>query len=130
MALRTLLRQGAGYGAVGAIQLLLDWVVFVGLSALGVNTISANLIGRVGGALLGFWLNGVITFRGQGGRRLGWTRFSRFLLSWTVMSLLSTLAVVLLDRNAGLQWAWLAKPAVDALLALCGFVISRYWIYR
>lgn len=130
MASCTLLRQGAGYGAVGVVQLLLDWALFVGLSAFGAPTVAANLVGRIGGALLGFWLNGIVTFRGAGGSRLGWTRLGRFLLSWAVMTLLSTLAVALLDRHAGLQWAWLAKPVVDALLALCGFVVSRYWIYR
>ncbi|MFZ5661287.1 MAG: GtrA family protein [Pseudomonadota bacterium] len=130
MAARTLLRQGAGYGAVGALQLLLDWGLFVAFSAFGANTIVANMVGRVAGALVGFWLNGVVTFRSKSGSRLGWTRLARFLLSWAAMSVLSTAAVALLDQRAGLHWAWLAKPAVDAMLAFLGFVVSRYWIYR
>lgn len=130
MATRALLRQGAGYGVVGAVQLLLDWALFVMLSALGANTAVANLAGRIGGALLGFWLNGVFTFRDAEGSRLGWARLRRFLVSWAAMTVLSTLAVAAIDRHLGLHWAWLAKPAVDALLALGGFLVSRHWIYR
>lgn len=125
-----LLRQGAAYGAVGAVQLLLDSAMFVGLTALGLQTVPANLAGRVAGALLGFWLNGVLTFRDAAGSRLGWRRLHRFLASWGVMSVLSTIAVAWIDRGAGLHWAWLAKPAVDAVLALLGFLVSRHWIYR
>ena len=130
MAARTLLRQGAGYGVVGALQLLLDWGLFVALSASGANTIVSNLVGRVAGALVGFWLNGVVTFSSEGGSRLGWARLARFLLFWAAMSVLGTAVVALLDQHAGLHWAWVAKPAVDVVLAFLGFVVSRYWIYR
>lgn len=123
-------RQGASYGLVGALQLLLDWACFVALSAAGLGTVAANMAGRAGGALLGFWLNGAITFRTRDGGRLGWGRFGRFLLSWTAMSVLSTVAVRLIDLRAGIEWAWLLKPAVDVLLAGFGFAASRYWIYR
>lgn len=125
-----MVRQGIAYGAVGGLQLLLDWGCFVALTALGLSTIGANMAGRVLGALLGFWLNGVVTFRGAGGGRLGWARFGRFMLSWTLMSVLSTLAVHGIDQGIGLHWAWLLKPAVDVALAGLGFLASRYWIYR
>lgn len=123
-------RQGASYGLVGILQLLVDWACFVGLSAAGLGTVAANMAGRVGGAVLGFWLNGSVTFRSHEGGRLGWSRFGRFVVSWTLMSVLSTIAVRQIDLRAGLEWAWLLKPGVDVLLAALGFVASRYWIYR
>lgn len=126
----SLLRQGAGYGVVGVLQLLLDWMCFVGLTALGAAVVPANIGGRVAGALLGFALNGLVTFRGEEGARLGWARFGRFMTSWLVMSVLSTVGVHLVDARAGLQWAWILKPAIDIVLAGAGFVASRYWIYR
>ncbi|GAB6195007.1 GtrA family protein [Lysobacter xanthus] len=126
----SLLRQGASYGLVGALQLLLDWLGFVALTSLGVATVPSNIAGRILGAALGFWLNGVLTFRQAGEGRLGWRRFLRFLASWSTMTLLSTLAVHAIDAGAGLQWAWMLKPAVDAALAALGFIVSRYWIYR
>jgi hypothetical protein len=36
----------------------------------------------------------------------------------------------LVGHSAGLQYAWLAKPVVEAVLAVASFFISRYWIYR
>lgn len=125
-----LIRQGVAYGLVGALQLVVDWGCFVALTAVGLSTVGANMSGRVFGALLGFWLNGVLTFRSAEGGRLGWVRFGRFMLSWTLMSLLSTLAVYAIDRGIGLHWAWLLKPGVDVVLAGFGFLASRYWIYR
>ncbi len=52
----TLLRQGTHYVLVGLLQLLLDWAVFVAATALGMPVAGGNIVGRVAGALLGFWL--------------------------------------------------------------------------
>ena len=41
-----LFRQGGSFIAVGLAQLLLDWLVFVGLTALGVPAAPGNLAGR------------------------------------------------------------------------------------
>ncbi|MBN8428460.1 MAG: GtrA family protein [Xanthomonadales bacterium] len=118
------------FGLVGGIQLLADWACFVALSALGADVVLANLIGRVSGASLGYWLNGRYTFARQGAPQLGKRQLLRFLLFWLLMSGLSTLAVDLLDQAHGLYWAWLGKPLIDATLAAIGFVAARWWIYR
>lgn len=60
-----LLRQGGSFLIIGALQLLVDWALFVALTALGVAAAPANLASRVGGALLGFWLNGRVTFASE-----------------------------------------------------------------
>ena len=86
-----LFRQGGSFIAVGLAQLLLDWLVFVGLTALGVPAASGNLAGRISGALLGFWLNGRVTFARSGEVRLGWWRFVKFLLVWIPLTVISTL---------------------------------------
>jgi len=125
-----LLRQGGAYGLVGLVQLLLDWLVYVLLTSMGINVVASNVIARACGALVGFGLNGAITFRSPEGARLGMARLFRFLVSWGAMTLFSTAAMVLLDAELGLKASWLAKPAVDAALAVLGFLVSRYWIYR
>lgn len=127
---RAVLRQGMSYGMIGVIVLLLDWLVFVASSAVGVATIPANLLGRVAGAALGFWSNGTFTFNDASGSRLGWRRLLRYVVTWLATAGLSTLAMYLIDRHAALGWAWLAKPFVDGLLAAVAFTVSRYWIYR
>lgn len=126
----SLLRQGMTYGLIGTTVLLIDWLVFVTLSAAGVNTVPANLCGRVIGAGLGFWANGSMTFKDIGGSRLGWARMLRFAVIWLAMTALSTFALYGIEHRLALGWAWIAKPFVDGLLAGVGFLASRYWIYK
>lgn len=127
---RTLLRQGLSYGVIGGSALLLDWGCFVALTAAGMATVPANLIGRVLGAGIGFWFNGTVTFKDAGGTRVGWPQMRRFFLAWVTMTAMSTLAMYSIDKMLALHWAWVAKPFVDALLAAMGFLVSRYWIYK
>ncbi|TDB32614.1 GtrA family protein [Stenotrophomonas sp. TEPEL] len=126
----TLVRQGSSYIVIGLVQLLLDWLVFVGSTALGLPVAPANVVGRLAGMLLGFWLNGRYTFAAAGQQRLGWKRFARFLLLWMLLTAASTLLVTAADHALGLQYAWLAKPLVEGGLALVSFLLLRYVVYR
>ena len=128
--MRGLLRQGMAYGLAGGLALLLDWATFVALTWLGMPAIPANVLARLCGALLAYLLNGVFTFRDAEGSKLGWRRFGRYVATWCVMTLASTLAIQAVEQGAGLQWAWLAKPAVEAVLAAVTFVVYRIWIYK
>ncbi|WP_454828571.1 GtrA family protein [Pseudoxanthomonas wuyuanensis] len=124
------LRQGASFVLVGLLQLLLDWAVFVALTSLGVSAPAGNVVGRVSGALLGFWLNGRMTFAVQGKPRLGWRRFVRFLIVWLALTLVSTVAVTWVATQLGLHQAWLAKPLVEGALAVIAFFLWRHVVYR
>ena len=125
-----LLRQGGSFLVVGVVQLLVDWSLFVALTALGVPAAPANLAARVGGALLGFWLNGRVTFAQGGSARLGWWRFAKFLLVWVPLTVVSTLAVTWVATSLGLAHAWLAKPLVEGVLAVVAFFLWRHVVYR
>jgi putative flippase GtrA len=124
-----LARQGGSYVVVGLLQLLIDWALFVALTALGMAVAPANVCGRVSGAVLGFWLNGRFTFAAEH-TAVGRRQFMRFVLMWVATTAVSTFAVAHVEQAVGLRWAWLAKPAIDAALAAVGFVLSRHWIYR
>ena len=126
----TLVRQGSYYIIIGMVQLLLDWLVFVGSTALGLPVAPANIVGRLAGMLLGFWLNGRYTFAAGGQQRLGWKRFARFFLLWILLTAASTLLVTAADHALGLQYAWLAKPLVEGGLALVSFMLLRHVVYR
>lgn len=125
----SLTRQGRNYLIFGGIQYCVDWGVMVALSHLGMPVEAANLAGRISGALLGFWLNGQFTFKSEN-TALGRRQFARFLALWVGTTLISTLAISLVDRYAGLEWTWMAKPVIELVLAVVGFTVSRYWVYR
>jgi len=125
-----LLRQGASYVAVGVLQLLLDSALFVALSALGVPAVAANPGSRASAAGLGFWLNGRFTFAQGGAPRLGATPMRRYGVAWLTLTAISTAAVTAAERALGLHGAWLAKPLIEATLALISFVVLRHWVYR
>ncbi len=127
----SLLRQGSAYLIIGVLQLLLDWAVFVLVTAAGLPVVQGNLAGRVAGMLLGFWLNGRITFAtADGEQRLGWRRFARFLPLWLLLTTASALLVSSADHALGLQYAWLAKPLVEGGLAVISFLLLRHVVYR
>lgn len=125
----TLARHGSRYIAVGAVQLLVDWAVFVAVSAAGVLVEPANIVGRISGAAIGFWANGRFTFASED-TALGHRQFARFAVMWLVTTAISTWAVGHIDDTVGLRWAWLAKPAIDVAVSAIGFVLSRHWVYR
>ncbi|KPN16566.1 GtrA family protein [Luteimonas terrae] len=125
----SLTKQGRDYLAIGLLQWLVDWGVVVGLTHAGLPVAPANVIGRITGALLGYWLNGKLTFAGDG-TAMGTTQFQRFMLMWVTTTLVSTWAMSQIDDVLGLKWVWLAKPAIELALGAIGFVLSRYWIYK
>jgi putative flippase GtrA len=124
----SVIREGRDFILVGVAQAVADWIVFVAASYVGAPLSAANLGGRVAGALLGFWLNGAITFRTDPMR--DWRCFPRYVALWLVACLLSTFGVVVLDATFGRNWAWFGKPVIDAMLGVGSFVASRNWIYR
>lgn len=125
----SLRRQGGNYLWIGGLQWLVDWGVMVALSHLGLRIGAANVVGRVTGALIGFWLNGRITFAGDE-HGIGRAQLARFLVMWVAMTVLSTVAIEMIDDVLGRKWAWLAKPLVEIGCGVIGFVVSRQWVYR
>lgn len=123
-------KQGLSFVAVGCGLIVADWAAFVVLTAAGMDPVLANVLGRVVGALLGFWANGWITFASHGGPRLGAHRFLKYAAVWILMTTLSTVLVTLVVDHLSLHTAWMAKPLVEACLALVSFFISRQWVYR
>lgn len=122
-------RQGSRYLVIGGVQWLLDWGVMVLLSHFGLRIGLANIAGRISGAMLGFWLNGKLTFTGDE-HVLGRRQLLRFVVMWLALTLLSTVAIEAIDDVLGRKWAWLAKPLVELCLGVLGFIGSRHWVYR
>lgn len=121
------LRQGGLFLLIGLAQLALDSSIFIGMTALGLPVVASSLIGRSSGAAIGFWLNGRYTF---GKAKLDRSHAARFIIAWLLLTVLSTALISSIAAQLGLHAAWLAKPLVEAALAVASFVISRHWIYR
>ncbi len=122
-------RHARHYLLIGGIQWLVDWGVLVLLTHLGMAVAPANILGRVAGALLGYWLNGKLTFAGED-TAIGRTQLLRFVAMWLFTTTISTWSLGSIDAAVGLKWAWLAKPAVEGVLGVIGFLLSRHWVYR
>ncbi|WP_045728631.1 GtrA family protein [Xanthomonas sp. GPE 39] len=126
----SLLRQSSQFMLIGLLQLLVDWSVFVGATAAGMPPIPGNVLGRICGAMLGFWLNGRITFANGNVPRLGWQRFARFAALWLALTVLSSWLVSLCANALGLRLAWLGKPLVEGMLSVVSFFLGRQLVYR
>ena len=122
-----IVRQLRRYLGVGALQALLSWGVFVLLTARGMPVIPGSVLGRVAGACLGYWCNGYYTFSL---RHLAWSHAGRYLLVWSLLTLLCAGMVGLVAAQLGLHAAWLAKPIASALVACLGFFLWKYVVYR
>ena len=107
----TLARQSGSYIVVGLLQLLVDWAVFVMLSATGLAVEPANVAGRISGAALGFWLNGRFTFAGED-TAVGRRQLARFLAMWLVTTAMSTWAMPSPSQTIRRPVTWSGAPRV------------------
>ncbi|GAB6195518.1 GtrA family protein [Lysobacter xanthus] len=125
----SLSRQSRAYLTIGLVQWLVDWALVVALTHAGMAIEPANVLGRIAGASLGFWMNGRFTFGGDE-TTMGSTQFTRFVVMWIATTIVSTWSLGVIDQYVGLHWAWLAKPAVEFVLGVVAFLLSRHWVYR
>lgn len=120
------------YIIVGAIQFMVDWGVMVALSdpKLGwMDVEEANIAGRVAGACLGFFINGMFTFKAEH-TKVGRKQFGKFVVMWLFCTLLSTTLIHYVDDHFGLAMAQRCKPVVELLVGGIGFLLSRHWVYH
>lgn len=124
-------RELVSYGIVGLVQLAVDCSLFVFATAMGVHTAGANVLGRVSGALLGYFGNSRFTFAPKDGARHRDSKsIVRFAIVWSALTVVSSAAVVFMDHHVSLQAAWFLKPVVEVVLAGCGFLAGKLWIYK
>jgi len=117
--------------AFGAVQLGADWLTFVLLTWSATSVAPANVSGRVIGAALGYYLNSRYTFpQAKEAARSERGRMIRFLMGWAATSLVSTLILVAVEQQFGLQAAWVGKLFVDGSIAVLAFLLSKYWIFK
>ncbi|MEO5962261.1 MAG: GtrA family protein [Thermomonas sp.] len=125
----TLRRHLGSYAVIGLLQWLVEYSLMLALSEWVMPVEPANVIGRVAGATLGFWLNGKWTFAGED-THMGRRAALRFVLMWLVLTVLNTWLVGAIDEDFGLRRAQLLKPLADLVSGIIGFLLSRHWVYK
>lgn len=118
-----------GYAAIGLLQWVVEYGLMLALSEWVMAVEPANVIGRICGAALGFWLNGKWTFAGDD-THVGRRALLRFVLMWIGLTVLNTWIIHIIDDRLGLRMAQLLKPGADLCSGLIGFVLSRHWVYN
>ncbi|MDR3390062.1 MAG: GtrA family protein [Rudaea sp.] len=124
-----ILGDGARFIGVGSIQVVVDSAIYIVLTQLGLATLSANICGRCAGALLGFGLNGSVTFARNDQPHLR-LRFVRYVILWLSLTAISTAALLWIAADAGLTRTWWCKPLIECALGMISFLLSRHWVYR
>lgn len=127
-----LVRELVLFGLSGVVQIAADWLVFVALTTAGLSVASANVAGRIVGAVIGYSMNRRLTFAKAGAGRLPDERstIGRFIIGWITTTAISTFAIYGIDVAFGLRTAQVSKPLVDVAVAAFAFVLSKYWIFR
>lgn len=129
-AIASIRHQSVRFVAVGLFLLAVDAAAFAALHALGVPTGIANLVARFIGTALGFWLHGRITFGGGRRNHMGHRQMGRYVAVWCALTALSTATLAGWEAAFGSAWLYLAKPAVEFLLAGLSFFALRHFVYR
>jgi putative flippase GtrA len=117
-------RQFSLYITVGVISAATDVGLMQCLILLGANHLIAASVGFFAGLLLNFFLHSKITFQKQ----CSTVTFTRY-MAVVFFNLALTLIVVQLFHD------WFSMPVLGKLVALPliainGFLLSKYWIYR
>ncbi|HWS77481.1 MAG TPA: GtrA family protein [Thermomonas sp.] len=125
----TLRRHASFYAAIGLLQWVVEYGLMLALSEWVMPVEPANVIGRLAGACLGFWLNGKWTFASDD-THVGRHAAMRFIAMWIALTVLNTWIVAFLDDQFGLRAAQLLKPGADLVSGGIGFLLSRHWVYK
>ncbi len=125
----SLRRHLGGYAVIGLMQWVLEYGIMLALSEWVMAVPPANVIGRLCGAILGFWLNGKWTFAGDD-NHVGRHAAARFIAMWLILTIFNTWIVGYIDHNLGLRMAQSLKPFADLLSGGLGFLLSRHWVYK
>lgn len=120
---------------VGLLQYGIDAFLFAVLFYFGAPVAIANVLARACGAVAGFQLNGMFTFRTQRGEQ-GWglAHGLRFVLLWLGMTAASTVLMLIsehLVESHDLSDGYIvgAKLLIEGALALASFALSKWWVY-
>ncbi|WP_191602233.1 GtrA family protein [Marinomonas algicola] len=126
-------RQFLLFLLIGGVQYALDASTFA-LCIVFVSAEVANVFARFIGAMSGYFLNGLFTFKKLDSKqKIAPKILLKFVLLWCVMTLLSTFMI---QYSIGFfeieRWHWVvgAKLLVEAVLVVLSFSLQKFVVYR
>lgn len=121
-------RQAARFGIVGILSGIVDFGLFAWLVGQGAHPLVANICAFMAANLLGYFLNGWITFRINGQRsRFSFSNYRRFL---SVYLLGFALSMTIIGMLAGSLGPFLAKLVAMAVSATSNYILSAFLVFR
>lgn len=123
------LAQGGRFVMVGVALLIIDAGIYAVAIAAGIDNAVANPLSRALAAALGYAAHRRYTF-GADGVAAESPSLLRYALVWIALTALSTLALGTISAALSPAAAVLAKPLLEAALALISFLLLKAWVYQ
>ena len=125
---RVLIKQLMQYGTVGVFALGVDVGTFLGLRAVGVDLVPANVCARFAGAVAAYSGNYLWTFA-KPAKLTDWLNSSwRYALLWVGATLLSTFLLSTPIRFGANETV--SKLGVEMLMPVLNFLMARRWVFK
>jgi len=122
--------QGLRFVLVGAALLALDATVFMLATFAGLSVALANPLSRALAAAAGYYAHRRLTFGAASGASSGAAERLRYVLVWLALTLISTQTLAAIAAHHTAAAVLVAKPLVEAVLALISFSLLKLWVYR
>lgn len=125
--------QIAKFAAAGAVQYLLDLIVFALMYVMTGDLVIGNMCGRLSGTVVGFFINRRFTFQAAEGPLLHGGTVLRYCTTWLGATALSTACLkgIELWLSAENYLVMLfAKGVVEIGMFFVGFFALKRWVFR
>lgn len=125
------LAQGGRFVLVGVLLLLMDAGIYAVAIAAGMDNAVANPLSRAVAAAMGFAAHRRFTFSADATSITDAAQsLLRYALVWVGLTVLSTSALGSISAALSPAAAVLAKPLLEAVLALISFLLLKAWVYQ
>ena len=127
---RFLNRETVSYLFFGVLTTLVNWIVYYGLTLLGVDYLVSQIIAWIAAVVFAFFTNRKYVFRSETMDSAGiFTEFVRFVGARLLSFLIETFILWLFVEKAGLSELFVKIPA-SVLTVILNYVFSKLFIFR
>lgn len=122
--------QALRFLCVGVSLLALDTGLYAAATLAGLPIALANPLSRAIAAIAGYFAHRHLTFAARSRDAVEPAERLRYVLVWVALTLISTQTLAAIASHADSVTTMVAKPFVEAVLALISFSLLKLWVYR